>query len=243
MNPGPPSLPCTACPACAAVATLAMAMINLLPRRDLAEAGEGMEEGGEVRWGRRKLPAGRGAATAALLIGPSGLQLRVRRLQAQLACCRFSLCDPHGCCLASLTPAACRVCSRLQFRARLWLFVSFLIVAGAVAGSVAVLVLASQQPDLAGIGVVSLQPAAPCSMPPPPAVAAVHVLPVRLLGALTHLAASLPHRRCLPACRAACFSAASSWAAPSCSGPSDPGRATVAMATSATDACLLALVG
>lgn len=71
------------------VATLAMAMINLLPRRDLAEAGEGMEEGGE-------------------------------------------------------------------FRARLWLFVSFLIAAGAVAGSVAVLVLASQQPDLAGIGVGSV---------------------------------------------------------------------------------------
>lgn len=34
-----------------AVATLAMAMINLLPRRDLAEAGESLEEGGEVRGG------------------------------------------------------------------------------------------------------------------------------------------------------------------------------------------------
>ncbi|PRW61410.1 salt tolerant [Chlorella sorokiniana] len=64
-------------------------MINLLPRRDLAEAGESLEEGGE-------------------------------------------------------------------FRARLWLFVSFLIAAGAVAGSVAVLVSATQQKDLAGMGVGSV---------------------------------------------------------------------------------------
>lgn len=42
-----------------------------------------------------------------------------------------------------------------QFRARLWLFVSFLIAAGAVAGSVAVLISATQQTDLAGMGVVS----------------------------------------------------------------------------------------
>lgn len=42
-----------------------------------------------------------------------------------------------------------------QFRARLWLFVSFLIAAGAVAGSVAVLISATQQADLAGMGVVS----------------------------------------------------------------------------------------
>ena len=33
------------------VATLAMVMINLLPRRDLAEAGDSLEEGGEVRQG------------------------------------------------------------------------------------------------------------------------------------------------------------------------------------------------
>lgn len=44
---------------------------------------------------------------------------------------------------------------RMQFRARLWLFVSFLIAAGAVAGSVAVLISAEQQKDLAGMGVVS----------------------------------------------------------------------------------------
>lgn len=31
------------------VATLALVMINLLPRRDLAEAGDSLEEGGEVR--------------------------------------------------------------------------------------------------------------------------------------------------------------------------------------------------
>lgn len=43
----------------------------------------------------------------------------------------------------------------MQFRARLWLFVSFLIAAGAVAGSVAVLISAEQQKDLAGMGVVS----------------------------------------------------------------------------------------
>lgn len=36
-----------------AVATLACIMINLLPRRDLAEAGNSLEEGGEVRGGAR----------------------------------------------------------------------------------------------------------------------------------------------------------------------------------------------
>ena len=47
-----------------------------------------------------------------------------------------------------------------QFRARLWLFVSFLIAAGAVAGSVAVLVSASAQQqqeggkDMSHVGVV-----------------------------------------------------------------------------------------
>ncbi|KAI7842783.1 hypothetical protein COHA_003529 [Chlorella ohadii] len=71
------------------VATLALVMINLLPRRDLAEAGDSLEEGGE-------------------------------------------------------------------FRARLWLFVSFLIAAGAVAGSVAVLIAAQQQKELAGLGVGSV---------------------------------------------------------------------------------------
>ena len=54
-------------------------------------------------------------------------------------------------------------CSRLQFRARLWLFFSFLIAAGAVAGSVAVLVSASQQPDLTGMGVVSMR--VQCTLP------------------------------------------------------------------------------
>lgn len=43
-----------------------------------------------------------------------------------------------------------------QFRARLWLFLSFLIASGAVAGSVFVLVAASQQQDLAGLGVGSV---------------------------------------------------------------------------------------
>lgn len=43
-----------------------------------------------------------------------------------------------------------------EFRARLWLFVSFLIAAGAVAGSVAVLVSASQQKDLVSVGVGSV---------------------------------------------------------------------------------------
>ena len=63
---------------------------------------------------------------------------------------------PHPCHLP--------LCSHLpQFRARLWLFVSFLIAAGAVAGSVAVLVSASQQPDLAGIGVVSCCPLRPAA--------------------------------------------------------------------------------
>lgn len=69
------------------VATLAMVMINMLPRRDLAD--EGREEGEE-------------------------------------------------------------------FRARLWLFISFLIAAGAVAGSVAVLVSASQQADMVSVGVGSV---------------------------------------------------------------------------------------
>lgn len=41
-----------------AVATLACIMINLLPRRDLAEAGDSLEEGGEVRGGVRPV-AGR----------------------------------------------------------------------------------------------------------------------------------------------------------------------------------------
>ncbi|PSC67007.1 Transmembrane 50A [Micractinium conductrix] len=43
-----------------------------------------------------------------------------------------------------------------EFRARLWLFISFLIALGAVAGSVAVLVSASQQKDLASVGVGSV---------------------------------------------------------------------------------------
>jgi hypothetical protein len=42
----------------------------------------------------------------------------------------------------------------LQMRARLWLFVSFLMAAGAVAGSVAVLV-ATQGKELISVGVVS----------------------------------------------------------------------------------------
>ena len=37
--------------AAAAVATIAMVMINLLPRRELAEIGENWEEGSEVRAG------------------------------------------------------------------------------------------------------------------------------------------------------------------------------------------------
>ena len=41
-----------------AVATLALVMINLLPRRDLAEAGESLDEGGEVRTGTRPLSMG-----------------------------------------------------------------------------------------------------------------------------------------------------------------------------------------
>ena len=47
-----------------AVATLAMAMINLLPRRDLAEAGESLEEGGEVRGGERAVTSYAGVALA-----------------------------------------------------------------------------------------------------------------------------------------------------------------------------------
>ena len=41
-------------------------MINLLPRRDLVEAGEGMEEGGEVSWG--SAPGLGAAALVALLM-------------------------------------------------------------------------------------------------------------------------------------------------------------------------------
>ncbi|EFN52202.1 hypothetical protein CHLNCDRAFT_139017 [Chlorella variabilis] len=74
------------------VATIALVCINMLPRRDLAEAGEAWEEGGE-------------------------------------------------------------------FRARLWLFLSFLVAAGAVAGSVAVLLAATsatQTKDLSAVGVGSV---------------------------------------------------------------------------------------
>ena len=44
---------------------------------------------------------------------------------------------------------------RPQFRARLWLFISFLIACGAMAGSVAVLINTAQQ-EHAAVGVVSV---------------------------------------------------------------------------------------
>ena len=43
-----------------------------------------------------------------------------------------------------------------QFRARLWLFISFLTAVGAVGGAVAVLLSASQDQTLAGMGVGSV---------------------------------------------------------------------------------------
>lgn len=120
------------CPAACAVATLACVMINLLPRRDLAEAGDSGEEGAEVRPARSRrrlgLPAAAAAAAASARAARAGSSRSIQH--------------------PPLPPPA-------QFRARLWLFLSFLIAAGAVAGSVAVLVSASGQAGLAGLGVVS----------------------------------------------------------------------------------------
>ena len=64
--------------AAAAVATIAMVMINLLPRRELAEIGENWEEGSEV---------GEGWVGGFVLLGsqPSGELLFVRRSHACVA--------------------------------------------------------------------------------------------------------------------------------------------------------------
>lgn len=137
----------------AAVATIACIMINMLPRRDLAEAGESWEEGSEVS----------------------------------------SSCLPERPCQAVQASCAPLV---LQTRARLWLFVSFLMAAGAVAGSVAVLV-ATQGKDLGFVGVVRACCACCTS------AAALCTAGGRSICAI---------------CRGACCSAASSWRLPYCFG-------------------------
>lgn len=115
------------------VATLALLLINALPRKDLAEAAESIEDGVEVRatWSP-------GACSA---VG-RGLQ-------------RLSVAMWHSHCEAAPCPHPPAPSAPLkQLRARLWLLFSFLTAFAAVGGSVAVLIQCTQQSQFVSVGVV-----------------------------------------------------------------------------------------